>query len=330
MYKNYLYNIFQDELKSIIEKIKKKSKTENEMNKYLNDLRKFINNNTMHDEMNNIKQDMTKNFLLKVDKRYKQIEKDDERYQKHIKQIWNSGLKLSTCLYDFLVEILQKYNYILESEHQIELEEYKFKIKALQLLSNRSLQTFKSILILVNNGMGDNAFKLCRSLHENWIIATFINQNNEETAKAFIMSSDSDIEDYNNDYEWVRSSGLFSSNERITFNKIFKCCNFDDDYANIWKIQYKKQCKLLHATPQGTTSSLCLPPNLNKEIALIGQSPYGLNIPAEHAAIYLVQTVSKYLMVVDNQWSLLITSVLFEILNIIQNKYTILANKMNK
>ena len=81
MYKNYLYNIFQDELKSIIEKIEKKSKTENEMNKYLNDLGKFINKNTMHDGMNNIKHDMTKNFLLKVDKRYKQIEKDDERYQ---------------------------------------------------------------------------------------------------------------------------------------------------------------------------------------------------------------------------------------------------------
>lgn len=129
-------------------------------------------------------------------------------------------------------------------------------------------------------------------------------------------------------YEWARNSGLFRTNENITFNKIFIKCNFENEYSTIWKTQYKKQCKLLHTTPQGVTKSLCLPPNSENEIVLVGQSPYGLNIAAEHSAIYLINTINNYLMVVDNQWNLLITRVLSKILNMIQCEYTKIAQKM--
>ena len=84
----------------------------------------------------------------------------------------------------------------------------------------------------------------------------------------------------------------------------------------------------MHTTPQGVTKSLCLPPNSENEIALVGQSPYGLNIAAEHSAIYLINTINNYLMVVDNQWNLLITRVLSKILNMIQCEYTKIAQKM--
>lgn len=327
MYKDCLDDFFNSHLESAIKEIEKKSKTENEMNEHIEEFKKHINQDMFDEKITNIVENMLNDYLLKVNKKYKSIEKADKKYQKHIKGIWNEGFKLSTCLYDFILEVLSMNCDILNTEHINDIKENGNKIKVLRLLSDRSSQTFKSVLILIKNGMGDDAFKLCRNLHENWVISTFIFQNNEETAKKFLEASDSDINEYN-DYEWARSSDLFGTNEKITFNKIFIKCNFENDYSTIWKTQYKKQCKLLHTTPQGVTKSLCLPPKSENEIALVGQSPYGLNIAAEHSAIYLINVIDNYLTVVDNQWNVLIACLLDKILNMIQCEYTKIAQKM--
>lgn len=326
MYKNYINDLFNNFLKSVIQDIEQNSKTEVEIEEKIN---KIIENmeDVCKESIEIIINDMFEDVTNKMDENYKLIEQDEREFIEHVKSIWDKGFKLSTCLYDIVLEILNRNCEILNSEHVDDIEGNKYKLKVLQLLSNRSLQTFKSVLILIKNGMGDDAFKLCRNLHENWVISTFILQNNEETAKGFLIESNSDINEYN-DYEWARNSGMFTRNERTTFNKIFEKCNFENEYSVIWKTQYKKECKLLHTTPQGVTKSLCLPPKVENEIALVGQSPYGLNIAAEHSAIYLINTISNYLMVVENQWNLLNLRVLDKILNMIQYEYTKIAQKM--
>lgn len=326
MYKNYINDLFNSSLKSIIQNIEKNSETEAEIEEKINKINDSIGD-ICKSSIESIVDNMFEDITTKMDEKYEFIEKEEQEYINYVKSIWDEGFKLSTCLYDIILEILSINFEILKSEHRDDMKGNEYRVKVLQLLSDRSLQTFKSVLILIKNGMGDDAFKLCRSLHENWIISTFIFQNNEETSKEFLNASDLDINEYN-DYGWAKKSGLFKSGERITFNKIFEKCNFSNEYSDLWKTQYRKECKLLHTTPQGLTKSLCLPPKIEYNIALVGQSSYGLNIAAEHSAIYLIETIFNYLTIFENEWNLLNVLVLEKLLVMIQDKYTDIAKKM--
>lgn len=132
-----------------------------------------------------IPNDIFKDFTEQVTQHYRIKQKEADDYRIYLDSVWNKGFALSDAMYEMIVEALVEYNSRITTEHSDEIEENQYKCRVLQLILNRSLQTFSAILSLLQNGFADQAYMLFRSLYENWIISTFISQSNEETAKLF-------------------------------------------------------------------------------------------------------------------------------------------------
>lgn len=67
-----------------------------------------------------------------------------------------------------------------------------------------------------------------------------------------------------------------------SFKKLFNGCNFPDESRNIWYRQYQYACLTTHASPQGTMGRIALRQGV--PCVPIGQTDYGIDIPAKHAA----------------------------------------------
>lgn len=274
--------------------------------------------------------DTYKYFLEICPEEYHKSRVEAQKYQKHLDAIWKKGFELSNAMYLFILEKLESYSNRLKVEHGDELKDNKYKCKVLQMLANRNLQTFAAILTLLQNGFADQAYMLSRNMFENRVISQFILQNSEETAKQFYMAQVDDIHGVKQkDYEWAKLSGLFSEKDRVTFKKIYDKCMFNKEYGDIWYKQYQLACKLLHTTPQGTTRTLAVIPN-GTEISLVGQTPYGLNLAAEHSAIMLEETVKNYLCMFHDQSNLLFVIVMHKWVGLIQEVYTEIADSISE
>lgn len=314
-HKDFLIQMFNEYLTTISEK--------EDMNKFVNNIPQVYKNVFLL-----MAEEKFEDVCSKVDNKYLEIKKEDNKHFNHLEDIWGEAFKLSICFYDMIAECLESYPQILNTEHTNELISNRHKLTVLELLSRESLSTFKSVFILVKNGMGDDAYKLCRNLYENWVISTFIYQNNESTAEAFLGSKDDDVYGKSN-YEWARKSGCFTAKENISFKSIFDKCDFEETYASHWHNEYKRECKFLHITPQGITHSFCLPPDFQGDFYLIGNSPYGLNIAAEHSAIYLFNIVKLYFCLFVNEWETLCVMVMQKMLDKLQSTYSEIADKLN-
>lgn len=220
-----------------------------------------------------------------------------------------------------IVEALVDYNSRITTEHSDEIEENQYKCKVLQLILNRSLQTFAAILSLLQNGFADQAYMLFRSLYENWIIGTFISQSNEKTARLFYQEQNTISKSTKDDYSWARLSGKFTPKESVNFNAISSKCAIDNSYLEIWRVQYRVACKLLHTSPQGTCNTFSQPPT-QKEWAIVGATPHGLNLSAEHSAIMLENIARNYFLLFQDQSNIVFLLVLHKWVDEIRKSYT--------
>lgn len=268
-------------------------------------------------------------FISVCAERYREEQKENDGYKRHLEDIWGKGFELSNALYAMILEELENYSKRLEIEHSEEIIDNAYKCKVLQLLANRSLQTFASILCLIQNGFGDQAFMLFRSMFENNVFSKFISCSNEQTAKTFFEAQNNDIES-GNDYGWARESGLFGEKERINFRGLFEKCKFEKEYAEVWYRQYKLACKLLHTTPQGITKTLCFNSINGQMFSMVGQSPFGLNLAAEHSAIMLQETVKSYLLLFPDQRTQIFMLVVHKWVNEISMAYSKINNEMER
>lgn len=328
MEKHFLDEIYTEALESVITE---KKLNENEIEEFLTEqLTEEMLQNYYKEVIDKFPKDTYKYFLEICPEEYHKSQVEAQKYQKHLDAIWKKGFELSNAMYLFVLEELESYSNRLEVEHGDELKDNKCKCKILQLLANRNLQTFSAILTLLQNGFADQAYMLFRNMFENRVISQFILQNSEETAKQFYMTQVDDIHGVKQkDYEWAKLSGLFSEKDRVTFKKIYDKCMFNKEYGDIWYKQYQLACKLLHTTPQGTTRTLATIPN-GTEISLVGQTPYGLNLAAEHSAIMLEETVKNYLCMFHDQSNLMFVIVMHKWVGIIQEAYTEIADSIMK
>lgn len=85
-------------------------------------------------------------------------------------------------------------------------------------------------------------------------------------------------------YEWA--NGAVNKDGSIiksgSFKKLFNGCNFPDESRNTWYRQYQYACLTTHASPQGTMGRIALRQSV--PCVPIGQTDYGIDIPAKHAA----------------------------------------------
>ena len=328
MEKHFLDEIYTETLESVIaEKMLK----ENEIEEFLNEQFTVEKIQKYYKEAINKFPEDTYNYFLKIcSEEYHKSQAEAQNYQKHLDGIWKRGFELSNAMYLFVLEELESYSNRLEAEHGDELKDNKYKCKVLQMLANRNLQTFSAILTLLQNGFADQAYMFFRNMFENRVVSQFILHNNEEVAKQFYIGQFDDFHEKNKkDYEWARASGAFSEKEYITFKRFYDKCMFDKSYSAVWYKQYQLACKLLHTTPQGTTRTLAVIPN-GTEISLVGQTPYGLNLAAEHSAIMLEETVKNYLCMFHDQSNLLFVIVMHKWVGLIQEVYTEIADSISE
>jgi len=79
----------------------------------------------------------------------------------------------------YLTENINYRNHIKSIWYKEDLINNQYKCKVLQLLSNKSLQTYLAVFTLIQNGFSDQAFMLFRNMFENYVISKFISENNE-------------------------------------------------------------------------------------------------------------------------------------------------------
>lgn len=200
---------------------------------------------------------------------------------------WNRAFVSSEAFYIMIMEAIERFTEHVESLDYNDKQHNIYTYIALLHIHGRSLQQFLEITTLIKNGFADGAYARWRSMYELTIMAYFIDKHGENTAKAFIESSETEDR-----YEWARASNIFDYKKGrfISFNDIQKSLK---EFHELWENQYTLANRVVHASPQGTFGRLA---NMTSEnIVPIGRSDYGITTAAEHSAISLSQITTVFL-----------------------------------
>jgi len=201
-------------------------------------------------------------------------------------QKWGRCFVASRAMYTISVEAAEKYGKYLNGADMPDKNNKKYRYLVLREIHGRTCQIFLEILHLMQLGFADGAFARWRSMYELSVVANFIYDGTEDTAKAFHGASETDDR-----YEWARCAPCFSQNAKkhITFNDIQNQCDFTNE---IWKKQYTLANQIVHASPQGTFKRISIKEPLG--MIPVGHSDYGISTPAEHSAISLSQVSALF------------------------------------
>lgn len=210
-----------------------------------------------------------------------------DEFKARQEQKWNKPLATSEMLY---IMVLEAAEYYVEYVSRIDNNERKQRVWrywALRNIHGRGMQIYLEILELMKGGFADGAYARWRSLYELTVYGSFITEQDEEVAKTFCETSESE-EEYPN---WAKSSGLFKNSrgkeiKNLNFRMIEEKTNLN---TAAWNSQYKLACKIAHASPQATFKRLGNCPIGDDSFIPIGRSDYGLITPGEHSAVSLVQ-----------------------------------------
>lgn len=237
-----------------------------------------------------------------------------QKFLAHQDSIWYDVFSLSQSMFQIAVDSSQEFsNYYRTFLEPSKREPLKNTFIALEQIHGRACQEFLEILYLMRLGFADGAFARWRSLFELQCTALFVSQQGENIAKQFIDASLGDGQHY----EWA--NGAVNKDGSIiksgSFKKLFNGCNFPDKSRDIWYRQYQYACLTTHASPQGTMGRIALRQGV--PCVPVGQTDYGIDIPAKHAArslalescaffsIYPYGNNATYSVVLDN-WADLI------------------------
>jgi hypothetical protein len=200
-------------------------------------------------------------------------------------QKWGKAFVASDALYICVLESAETYSAYVNEIHG---EEVSFLYHALRNIHGRALQVYLEIICLIKNGFADGAYARWRSLYELSVISSFISENGELVAKAFVESADT-----NDRYEWARTAKCLKNYKKpyITFSLIQSNCELA---TKEWKKEYDFVNQLVHASPQGTMYRL----GADTSITLpVGRTDMEMGISAIHSAISLVQITADYFTV---------------------------------
>lgn len=200
------------------------------------------------------------------------------QFMAHNEQIWQKGFCSSEMLYIIVTEAVHPYCEIFDELLDEKKENMKYRYTVLRELHGRACQEFLEILYLLKAGFADGAYARWRSMYELCIVAEFIRKNGEDVAKAYYEESFV----YGKEYNWATKAPCFADKKNVNFNMIQQQCS---TATEAWKKQYKLSNKVLHAAPQGTFSRLGKHPEA--KVVAIGQSDYGIAMPAVNSAITL-------------------------------------------
>lgn len=219
-----------------------------------------------------------KMYEIELDERAKSKE-----FSAHQEQLWGKCFAASQTMYTITVEAAENITkYINENASDEEKEKRQFTFLALQHIHGRACQIFLEILTLLRNGFGDCAYARWRSLYELNCIAYFIKAQGEHIAKQYFEQSQSDDTEKET-FDWT--AGAVNKKGKPIKIKSFAVIEAYCEMGKIWNDQYKLACLVTHGSPEGTFKRMATYKTQN--IIPIGQSDYGIAVPAEHSAIAL-------------------------------------------
>lgn len=269
-----------DALKSLMKEKLKEATTEIEVNEILKKFDNIDLNNFIAESYNKISEssmDAMKNKMHEVVMKFRA---DSQEFLARQEQKWCNAFVASEAMYIMILESAESYVEYVNGLEYKEIKPKQYTFTAMLHIHGRALQEFLEIIVLMKNGLADGAYARWRSMYELFIISSFITENGEKVAKAYIDSYEVD-----DNYEWARSSGKFSMRKKyITFNDIQRKSNIN---INNWKEEYKLANKIIHSSSQGTFARLS---NFGEEDVIpVGRSDYGITMPAEYSATSMSQ-----------------------------------------
>ena len=108
---------------------------------------------------------------------------DDDGFRQRNYERWKTGLDLLTMFHLVSGELGATYN---ERSRPNAIVDQNVKFEAIVSLHARAIRVSKEIMALLFEGFPDGALSRWRTLHELAVVTTFLNRNDNETAKRFI------------------------------------------------------------------------------------------------------------------------------------------------
>jgi hypothetical protein len=195
-------------------------------------------------------------------------------------QKWGKCFVASEAMYICVLESAEAYTEYVNENKEKFINENAVTFNALRMIHARACQEYLEVLVLNRNGLADGAYARWRSMYELSIISSFIRKYGDDVAVSFLNAADT-----KDRYEWARKAKCFDNvpkTKYITFSAIQKDCEMA---TKDWREMYNLSNQFVHASPQGTVYRLG---NKNDvEVLSVGQSDYGVTIPAVHSAVSL-------------------------------------------
>lgn len=217
----------------------------------------------------------------------------DTEFITTLEQKWDDTFVQMEAFRIFNIEFAEEYQELVGALEGKNIQNKQYKNIVLREIHGRACQMFLEIVCLLKHGLADGAFARWRSLYELAVLSKFVYDNNDATAEAYFKQTDSD----DTTYEWARGSGQFTSSERITFKSLQDKVGYDKE--SIWAQQYKFSNNTSHLGPQGTFKRLAL--SKTPQAILVGESDYGIHLPADHAMLSLAHIACNWFMLFELQ-----------------------------
>lgn len=176
---------------------------------------------------------------------------------------------------------------------QQRLEEFRADgLSDSEIVDKISELKIEDMLIKVSDIMASDTVGLMENsmyekvLEERTKAAQFIVHNEQIWGKGVVASEAMYCEAANTDddyHEWAKAAPFFANKKHVPFVDIKKKCTTE---ADVWRGQYKRSNKVVHASPQETFGRLSDGPGIERLIP-VGASDYGLAMPVVNSAISL-------------------------------------------
>lgn len=276
---------FVEVIESALKEQLEKAESEREQREILERFRQLDIKSMFNDAINDMSDHTFSYMKQTMFEEVMHFRADEQEFLARQEQKWCNAFVASEALYIMTLEAAEHYVHYVSSLEKQKFDEKKWTYHAMLHIHGRALQEFLEIITLMKNGFADGAYARWRSMYELSIIASFITEHGENTAKKFYESSETEDR-----YEWARESGVFPTKKyRITFNDIQKKCDLNTD---VWRNQYDLANKAVHASPQGTFGRLGTMGT--HSVIPVGRSDYGITTPGEHSAISLIQISAMF------------------------------------
>lgn len=281
-----------ESVEKLIDDYEQKGKTPEEIREHLKkiDMKEFCYNYLdVSVEM------LIKSYQEELEISIQKHKKEYEVFQDKLNNIWMEGFRYSEELYHICSDIL--YDCAQNRKNQ----KFSYMLEDLEAISIRACQVYLEVMVLVKNGFPDGAWARWRTMYELSIIAQFISENGEKTAKAYYDTSFS-----LSDYEWARTASSFKKYNpqwKVTFKAIFKRCKKINKKADKF---YKSASVAVHPSALGTFGRIG---TCNGDVG-IGPTIYGLAQEASHAAQSLNMVMLAYLKCMKGMYTTIETMVI--------------------